>query len=1420
MPQINPLSPANSRPLHLTDERSILFYCSNSLISRLEHSSIDGYVRIIQHPHERHHDDDRSVTSHTSAVSLAELENEEGITPILIEGKFSIGDVVCEAAGVNMRQPISSHMWKLTLGLLKVAPKPIEIKVARERGLDDNIMEEVEEDALERENVTTAERDGHEEEEKKAEMEHEKGDVRRLSSENDAICNFIPPHDYYSSLQQMDGVSSRSDSINSKQVQDPNESIEIQINEEDKDDSSPFELPACCDGSYYQLEITCPANFQPDSISNAIQDLNTSIMSATLHHLPGSAPSSPFATSAQRTYRSEEESKEQSTNTTTSSPKHIIVRNPWIEPNRFGPERTIIFHTESLGIKLHRSPTEGIVHILHVAPYFQPKKRKPLFLSNGSDASQPIADHGGDDCDEDVKPPREGPDNGFLEPGDTIMEVGGVNIRRKIIGPNEWADMVHFIKYVGRPLDMVVAKDKLFTRERAGVVMEELAWKVLGMFSNGKEESREKLPEEKEETVEEVAAAAEEDDSGVEIDVAEDVDEEKGALMDLVATKQECAEVQSVEEIQRGNDIEDKTQQVTASKTNQDQSPNKCVNDSNAVKDEDTEEHSNEKQEYSIQTDAVLSTFREEHPVHETNSAQTDSLPEQGPIESDENDRHSASKGMAEEDVDHESDVLSIEPQKDPNVPMEDNDSSRQSNVEVSSDSDHATNNLHSVKQGSDVEDLREEGESLAGEVGDFNKNVSIDSVAAKIEDIKEKTSKSSAGSEENSAETGTPESPLLSVNERSGKQDPSPIPPRKPIDPTPRKSPTSFYPRTSPSVSAKCPTKGGLRVTIPPPEDGERRSVAQLRDLFSPMANPVATPSTSDLSPARRKPIRNLWSPIVVPKELVDSKSPVSSTIGDISSETTSSPPVVHMSANEKRLSNTNDSIGEESSSSAEDTQPVTENRVNQVETSHKNVHELVDTHEATDTPVEETSEATTEYINNTSETPSGDDHFDCIFTVQDETDNMNLEQAINQLTLQGTPLPSPEKPFDETEASSFHEAVINDLANEFGSSKSPMQFSESRDDKEHRKHRDANVVPSPNESSSVSSRDHQQSVSLHRNPVSIRAKPEKRNHLLSRWHEESPKPSPNRSKKIAPLVSKSFSPSQTPSSKFSTKNSTYSSLNCDPNPFNQNPFCFDGQDSPFFGNIKFASPKERAATSALFSQAFIVHRKDTEAMVPPAPQDKSSDFVRWTVTDSPLFVTKKSVPNQSNGNNSSSSSNVIESPSERVQPEGSLFPKITVNDPAFFTMDGLGLKEGISMESDASILDDPSPGLNETIVYADETDAQADCCAIDSICGDNSVFEGLVQQCGSISDQKQLKVKANKVPSPRRENILKRLRAKRTKNKFKVDYGNLDENEEEKKMMAGIRNARVQLAYQNIYGQSVEAASQYCVLDDEMEF
>ncbi len=58
---------------------------------------------------------------------------------------------------------------------------------------------------------------------------------------------------------------------------------------------------------------------------------------------------------------------------------------------------------------------------------------------------------------------------GFLKPGDTILEVGGVDLRGKVIGMAEWANMVHFIKHVTRPLAMVVLKCGLFTRERAGL---------------------------------------------------------------------------------------------------------------------------------------------------------------------------------------------------------------------------------------------------------------------------------------------------------------------------------------------------------------------------------------------------------------------------------------------------------------------------------------------------------------------------------------------------------------------------------------------------------------------------------------------------------------------------------------------------------------------------------------------------------------------------------------------------------------------------------------------------------------------------------------------------------------------------------------------------------------------------------------
>lgn len=288
-------------------ERLILFHTPdpNELGINLTHCPDDGYVRIEAIPNNAHADGRSSPASSAGGGGTGGGGGGGiGRTMGVIEGKIQEGDVVLEAAGVNMRHPISGHMWKLTVGLMKVSPRPFEVVVAEEMAV------------------------GNEEE------------------ASDDVVNVISHT-----------------------------------------------------GSYYQLDTT-----------NA---------GAALHQLPGE----------------------------DSPPPHPAVRNPFQDVDRFGPERTITFHTESLGIKLHRSPTEGIVHILHVAPY------KPFGESN-------------------AKGPREGPDDGHLEAGDTILEVGGVDLRGKVIGTLEWADMVYFIKQVGRPLEIVVAKDKLFTRERAGVAAE------------------------------------------------------------------------------------------------------------------------------------------------------------------------------------------------------------------------------------------------------------------------------------------------------------------------------------------------------------------------------------------------------------------------------------------------------------------------------------------------------------------------------------------------------------------------------------------------------------------------------------------------------------------------------------------------------------------------------------------------------------------------------------------------------------------------------------------------------------------------------------------------------------------------------------------------------------------------------------
>lgn len=51
---------------------------------------------------------------------------------IVRKGLIEIGDVVREAAGVDIRRPITNIMWSDTIALVKIAPRPITFVVAAE----------------------------------------------------------------------------------------------------------------------------------------------------------------------------------------------------------------------------------------------------------------------------------------------------------------------------------------------------------------------------------------------------------------------------------------------------------------------------------------------------------------------------------------------------------------------------------------------------------------------------------------------------------------------------------------------------------------------------------------------------------------------------------------------------------------------------------------------------------------------------------------------------------------------------------------------------------------------------------------------------------------------------------------------------------------------------------------------------------------------------------------------------------------------------------------------------------------------------------------------------------------------------------------------------------------------------------------
>mmetsp|Transcript_9015 Transcript_9015/g.18008 ORF Transcript_9015/g.18008 Transcript_9015/m.18008 type:complete len:908 (-) Transcript_9015:70-2793(-) len=385
--------------ISLGTERLVQLYSSDpeDLGIEIEHSD-DGYVRI----------------SSTAGDGM-------------FEGTVHAGDIVCEIAGVNMRRPITEHMWRLTTGLMKVAPKPIEVIVAEEHA-------------------------------------SQEGDVETLG----AVVN-VPEKN----ARDIDAENTQSPSL-VKQAMSMWQNLNL-------------------NGASKEEYHDSPGNGTSDTAS--MSDGNE-----------GSA---------------------------------IQVHDPYSDPERFGMERNIIFHTESLGVKLHRCPNEGIVQILHVEKSVSEKVR------------------GGDD-------------NGRLEVGDVIVEVGGVDLRHKFIGPLEWADMVYFVQNVGRPLDIVVVEDNHCVRERDGDsgAMYNMEREVeedtkdegeventdeteasdhdMSVEEDGDLEAEEEVDDVKEEVHQESSneAEIEGDDLEVDMEVNEDVDEEvdeegdNGSLYEPVAVEE------------------------------------------------------------------------------------------------------------------------------------------------------------------------------------------------------------------------------------------------------------------------------------------------------------------------------------------------------------------------------------------------------------------------------------------------------------------------------------------------------------------------------------------------------------------------------------------------------------------------------------------------------------------------------------------------------------------------------------------------------------------------------------------------------------------------------------------------------------------------------------------------------------------
>ena len=65
-------------------------------------------------------------------VRVVDVVNLQPGSVILRKGKVYAGDLVREAGGVDLRRPITATMWGDTVALIKMAPRPLHLIVAKE----------------------------------------------------------------------------------------------------------------------------------------------------------------------------------------------------------------------------------------------------------------------------------------------------------------------------------------------------------------------------------------------------------------------------------------------------------------------------------------------------------------------------------------------------------------------------------------------------------------------------------------------------------------------------------------------------------------------------------------------------------------------------------------------------------------------------------------------------------------------------------------------------------------------------------------------------------------------------------------------------------------------------------------------------------------------------------------------------------------------------------------------------------------------------------------------------------------------------------------------------------------------------------------------------------------------------------------